>query len=44
MKTFELTLEAKDDLKKIAIFTEKRWVRDQRYLYINPLCQDTFRL
>jgi toxin ParE1/3/4 len=34
MKTFELTWKAKQDLRKIAIFTEKRWGRDQRYLYI----------
>ncbi len=34
MKAFELTREAKQDLRKIAIFTEKRWGRDQRYLYI----------
>lgn len=34
MKAFELTREAKGDLRKIAIFTEKRWGRDQRYLYI----------
>ena len=34
MKTFELTKEAKDDLRKIARFTEKRWGRDQRFLYI----------
>lgn len=34
MKAFELTKEAKDDLRKIARFTEKRWGRDQRFLYI----------
>jgi len=34
MKAFELTRKAKEDLRKIAIFTEKRWGRDQRYLYI----------
>ena len=34
MKAFELTREAKQDLRKIAIFTERRWGRDQRYLYI----------
>jgi len=34
MKAFELSKEAKEDLKKIARFTEKRWGRDQRFLYI----------
>ncbi|RLJ21204.1 plasmid stabilization protein ParE [bacterium endosymbiont of Escarpia laminata] len=33
MKSFELTQGAKHDLRKIAIFTEKRWGRKQRYLY-----------
>ena len=34
MKALELTKEAKEDLRKIARFTEKRWGRDQRFLYI----------
>ncbi len=34
MKSFELTKEAKEDLRIIARFTEKRWGRDQRFLYI----------
>ncbi len=34
MRTFELTLEAKQDLRKIAIYTEKRWGQNQRYLYV----------
>ena len=34
MKTFELTRVAKEDLRKIARFTEKRWGRDQRFLFI----------
>ena len=34
MKAFGLTREAKRDLRKIAIYTEKRWGRDQRYLYV----------
>jgi len=33
MKAFELTREAKEDLRKIARYTEKRWGRAQRYLY-----------
>lgn len=34
MKTFELTREAKQDLRKIAIFSGNRWGRNQRHLYI----------
>jgi toxin ParE1/3/4 len=34
MKAFVLTREAKKDLSGIAKFTEKRWGRNQRYLYI----------
>jgi toxin ParE1/3/4 len=33
MKPFELTREAKEDLRKIARYTEKRWGRDQRVIY-----------
>ena len=33
MKSFELTKEAKKDLRKIAEYTEKRWGRPQRNLY-----------
>jgi len=43
MKTFELTREAKEDLRKIARFTEKRWGRDQRFLYIKQF-DDVFHL
>ena len=43
MKAFELTKEAKEDLKKIARFTEKRWGRDQRFLYIKQF-DDVFHL
>jgi len=43
MKAFELTREAKDDLRKIARFTEKRWGRDQRLLYIKQF-DDVFHL
>ncbi len=34
MRTFELAKAAKEDLRKIANFTEKHWGRDQRFLYI----------
>ncbi len=37
MKAFELTKKAKEDLRKIAQVTEKRWGRDQRFLYIKQL-------
>ncbi|MBT4837660.1 MAG: type II toxin-antitoxin system RelE/ParE family toxin [Methylococcales bacterium] len=43
MKVFALTRKAKQDLRKIAIFTEKRWGRDQRYLYIKQF-DDGFHL
>jgi toxin ParE1/3/4 len=43
MKIFELTKEAKEDLRKIARFTEKRWGRDQRFLYIKQF-DDVFNL
>ena len=42
MKLFELTKEAKDDLRKIARYTERRWGRDQRFLYIKQF-DDIFR-
>jgi len=34
MKAFELTREAKKDLRKIAIYTENRWGQSQRYFYV----------
>lgn len=34
MKAFELTRAAKKDLGNIATFSEKRWDRNQRYLYM----------
>jgi toxin ParE1/3/4 len=43
MKAFEVTKEAKDDLKIIARFTEKRWERNQRFLYIKQF-DDVFHL
>jgi toxin ParE1/3/4 len=41
MNTFSLTRRAKADLKSIAKFTEKRWGREQRYIYIKQF-DDTF--
>lgn len=43
MKPFGLTKEAKEDLRKIAKFTEKRWGRDQRNLYTKQF-DDGFHL
>ena len=34
MKPFQLTHKAKSDLKDIALFTERRWGRKQRNVYI----------
>jgi toxin ParE1/3/4 len=40
MKSYELTRGAKEDLRKIAKYTEKRWGRDQRNLYIKQFDDD----
>lgn len=37
MELFQLSNEAKHDLRSIALFTEKRWGRTQRNLYIKQL-------
>lgn len=37
MCQFQLSKEAKNDLRTIAIFTENRWGRAQRNLYIKQL-------
>ena len=43
MSTFSLTQRAKADLKSIAKFTEKRWGREQRCIYIKQF-DDTFHV
>jgi toxin ParE1/3/4 len=43
MKTFALTSKAKADLRAIAIFTEERWGKEQRNLYIKQF-DDAFHL
>ncbi len=43
MNSFDLTREAKEDLRKIAKYTEKCWGRDQRNLYIKQF-DDGFHL
>lgn len=37
MQLFQLSKEAKNDLRSIAIFTENRWGKTQRNLYIKQL-------
>ncbi|MEJ1363026.1 MAG: type II toxin-antitoxin system RelE/ParE family toxin [Candidatus Sedimenticola sp. (ex Thyasira tokunagai)] len=41
MATFKLTAKAKNDLRAIAIFTQKRWGRDQRNKYLKQF-DDSF--
>lgn len=43
MKPFTLTTKAKNDLKQIATFTEKRWGKTQRDLYVKQF-DNTFHL
>lgn len=43
MKSFALTNKAKADLQKIAIFTEQRWGKKQRNVYIKQF-DDVFHL
>ncbi len=43
MKTFALTIKAKADLRAIAIFTEERWGKEQRNLYIKQF-DDVFQM
>jgi len=37
MQLFQLSKEAKNDLRSIAVFTENRWGRAQRNFYIKQL-------
>jgi toxin ParE1/3/4 len=43
MKPFELTKKAKEDLRKIAKYTENHWGRNQRCLYAKQF-DDAFHL
>jgi len=43
MSSFTLTRKAKADLKSIAIHSEEKWGKEQRYIYIKQF-DDTFRL
>ena len=44
MESFQLSIEAKNDLRSIALFTENRWGRAQRNLYIKQLDDAFFML
>ena len=44
MGTFKLTATAKNDLRRIAAFTERRWGRDQRNNYLRQLDQAFYQL
>jgi toxin ParE1/3/4 len=43
MSSFKLTVKAKQDLRKIAIHTEKRWGKKQRNIYIKQF-DDIFHI
>lgn len=43
MSTFELTSQAKFDLKSIAIHTQKKWGRERRAIYLRQF-DDAFHL
>lgn len=43
MKPFTLTISAKNDLKDVAIFTARRWGKEQRNFYIKQF-DDSFWL
>ena len=43
MKPFQLSVKAKSDLRQIALFTEERWGRDLRNLYLKQF-DDVFFL
>ncbi len=43
MKPFTLTISAKNDLKDVAIFTTRRWGKEQRNIYLKQF-DDSFWL
>lgn len=43
MATFQLTNKAKQDLKSIAAYTQKKWGREQRRIYLKQF-DDAFHL
>jgi len=44
MPTFKLKARAKDDLTTIAIFTQKRWGREQRNKYLKQFDDSFYQL
>ena len=43
MRTFTLTNKAKADLKSIAVYTQRKWGKDQRKTYVRQL-DDVFHM
>ncbi|MFT6908799.1 MAG: toxin ParE1/3/4 [Oleiphilaceae bacterium] len=43
MGTFTLTTKAKADLKSIAIYTQRKWGKEQRKIYVRQF-DDTFNI
>jgi toxin ParE1/3/4 len=43
MGTFTLTTKAKADLKSIAIYTQRKWGKEQRKIYVRQF-DDTFHM
>jgi toxin ParE1/3/4 len=43
MSTFALTNKAKADLKSIAVYTQRKWGKEQRRIYIKQF-DDTFHM
>jgi len=43
MRTFTLTNKAKADLKSIAVYTQRKWGKDQRKIYIRQF-DNTFHM
>src|SRR5690554_532484 len=43
MSTFTLTTKAKADLKSVAIYTQRKWGKEQRIIYIRQF-DDTFQM
>jgi toxin ParE1/3/4 len=43
MGTFRLTNQAKSDLKSIAVYTQRKWGKEQRRIYLRQF-DDTFQL
>jgi len=44
MKPFNLTVAAKTDLRDIALFTQRRWGKEQRNIYLKQFDESFWRL